>query len=1043
MQGDFKVPFTCGSQARRAVIKYFVRDFAVPANGPSGFCATSQEVNKTTQDANKQRLLNAVHKQLDTLHTTWKNYYNFFCQNPDTKEQGLQYCNAENSETWTPTLLRGWDHISGSDVAEEIFDSLGCFYNYAMADASIWTKYLQPSEKERYRWSQSTSNAYAARESSLFHTSKPVVEYSEKTELNEPLTHGVSMKEMCAGLLGQVYFTLPLTRNAGGQWVPTTLKSMDAYYSPYTASSTPNITALEDFMLKVSREAFYSSPYYRHYAMRHLASNSTACPSFAATVQQEQAAPQKSYTVQPFGTSSGWMPSLHLQNFSIPHKGFMSNLLGSASTATCFCGFAKAQIDNRTSMCQLPANIVRDIQVFADTLLPPTPDFFYLRDKIIRDQQGQFSLKTENHRVQRTLSKIWLAGMWECPELTQISDHWGIVRDANAWISNKSNYTLDAGDFFERGYGGLRIGTMEHVQREVQRKLNPSLRVGMQNPSDGGPITGHTRCAMDEPSMRPESLADKFVDDLFPAAQGVFGSAPVSHCLRFVIELARLQAMTLADLVVKGDNGDNGANGANGAPNNASSSSTFAQQSFIANSWKSKCAAQIDLVGMCAVTRALDAVGGVWSTGEPDCPFEWSGGNGKAINGNGYITPSCLVYIHTTSEVHDPCRYYDCSAESVKSTKILITPSTLRTNQAVRTKTLLPYNPLQFVNVAKDVFAGAKWSTDALESSKNASQHASFLSRMGAWYSNLQKAIPPRLSGISRLYTMMTQESENENKGDENECSMMVDWWPQQFEYPSGYHPTLPCMNRDAAHRTYDQVFAASMVDETMGEDSDIEMMYMPLDMRDGKYVHSHFGMEGICRATNYDLDMAEVNTARVCTRQRVSPTHDPSVPKSQYQRQQELNKAWGPAYCAESSTDVPWSVEDWQTNMGIGMMGPGIFSVGSVPLFARRTTNISRSATFPDASLRKKLRLWQLQNLLNNNGEEENNVFGSMCTHANLPDPCTDDQHCASGFQCHAIAKICVKVDPGKCYVHQDCAQDQYMCSGKFSTPTLYSVLY
>ncbi len=49
MQGDFKVPFTCGSQTRRAVIKYFVRNFALPAGGQSGFCGVGNEVNQTVQ----------------------------------------------------------------------------------------------------------------------------------------------------------------------------------------------------------------------------------------------------------------------------------------------------------------------------------------------------------------------------------------------------------------------------------------------------------------------------------------------------------------------------------------------------------------------------------------------------------------------------------------------------------------------------------------------------------------------------------------------------------------------------------------------------------------------------------------------------------------------------------------------------------------------------------------------------------------------------------------------------------------------------------
>lgn len=60
-------------------------------------------------------------------------------------------------------------------------------------------------------------------------------------------TGTVSMWESCGGLLGQVYFTLPLALNSRGQYVPTTTPR----YSPYEPSSTPNVSALEGFMLQV------------------------------------------------------------------------------------------------------------------------------------------------------------------------------------------------------------------------------------------------------------------------------------------------------------------------------------------------------------------------------------------------------------------------------------------------------------------------------------------------------------------------------------------------------------------------------------------------------------------------------------------------------------------------------------------------------------------------------------------------------------------------------------------------------------------------
>lgn len=47
MHGDYKPPFTCGSEARRSVIKYFVRHYAAPAGSLLGQC--SVDLNRTAQ----------------------------------------------------------------------------------------------------------------------------------------------------------------------------------------------------------------------------------------------------------------------------------------------------------------------------------------------------------------------------------------------------------------------------------------------------------------------------------------------------------------------------------------------------------------------------------------------------------------------------------------------------------------------------------------------------------------------------------------------------------------------------------------------------------------------------------------------------------------------------------------------------------------------------------------------------------------------------------------------------------------------------------
>ena len=157
-----------------------------------------------------------------------------------------------------------------------------------MEDAKIWFTHLWANETVRYRWNNNPANSFKAKQASLFHKHKPVISYGFDPinhELDEPMHNGtVSMWEMCAGLLGNVHFTLPLVRNSGGQYVPTTLgSSSSTSYSPYGASTTPNITALENFISQITSDAFHISPFYRHYGMQHLASNSAGCGDYAAS----------------------------------------------------------------------------------------------------------------------------------------------------------------------------------------------------------------------------------------------------------------------------------------------------------------------------------------------------------------------------------------------------------------------------------------------------------------------------------------------------------------------------------------------------------------------------------------------------------------------------------------------------------------------------------------------------------------------------------------------------------------------------------------
>ena len=117
VHGDIRTPFTCGSESRRAVIKYFVRDFAQV----SGTTCSTDNVNQTLQDVNKQRVLNLVREKLGALYDAWSDPTKLQCEEigPDgnlTGNHGFQYCNSRDSDTWEPTRIKNWDNIAGAQV---------------------------------------------------------------------------------------------------------------------------------------------------------------------------------------------------------------------------------------------------------------------------------------------------------------------------------------------------------------------------------------------------------------------------------------------------------------------------------------------------------------------------------------------------------------------------------------------------------------------------------------------------------------------------------------------------------------------------------------------------------------------------------------------------------------------------------------------------------------------------------------------------------------------------------------------------------------
>jgi hypothetical protein len=774
MKGDFKGPFTCGSPLRRAVIKYFVRDYA---NINQASCTQSDAglLNATARDVNVQRIVNLVKQKLAKLMVDWQRPEMFGCPEPNGGVGiGPQFCTADAWKDWTPDFLQNWGHVDTAEVAQEVLGSVPCFFRETMVNPNVAYKYLDPDEKQRYRWMENEQHAFAAQESALFHTHRPVVSYGSD-ELGEPLQRGdASLWLMCAGMLGNVFFTLPLRQNDQGQYVLSTMTEQSgttsttqtssssstpspaAGYSVYGTSSTPGITALEDFVQRASRDALLTSPFYRHYAMHHLPSDSGGCPDVAKEAER---------TLNPVRNGSFYtfrsdlpLPPKHLANISIPRKGFLSGLLG---TPSCFCDFNNAAVVGTAAAaavpeeqqqqlpCQLPEVITKYILVnfFPATTPSVNDDLDVQRVWDLVDKQQGFFRPTDNPLLHRVLAQHWLPEVWPCPEL-DVSDHWGFVRNGSAWTQSNESSTLLANDYLERGYGGLRAGTVQHVLEEARRILTPQNRLPVQ---DGAPLTGHTRCERNRASMRPESLADRFIHDLFPAAQAVVDSPAISYCMRYAIELARSHVVALLTQTEA-----------------VSAERIRTSLSGTVTAWRHRCKAQIDLLGVCSLTQALKVNLDPYVFLKPEhhpshCPFRLRlSGNppGYFVDGT-TITPGCLIYKRDlpTDKVYDPCRVLACGHGAANSL-LLLDPSTDLT-----TDMELPYNPMHMVD---DLDVRGTWPPYAAASDPP-EYEAAAAAEAARWRNDdSREELPSRLASVDLLRRALLEQEQGTGVGSPN-----------------------------------------------------------------------------------------------------------------------------------------------------------------------------------------------------------------------------------------------------------------------------------
>jgi hypothetical protein len=427
---------------------------------------------------------------------------------------------------------------------------------------------------------------------------------------------------------------------------------------------------------------------------------------------------------------------------------------------------------------------------------------------------------------------------WRCPEV-ELSPHWGMLDPAGqeAWLAqNLAAANASTRDLLAHGRAGLRVGNLGVLTNISKMHVSPATR---EVPLERGRLTTCPQAL----EQWPADLSLAFADTLFPAAQGVEVPGAVAHCTRYAIEVARLTVLNLT----------------------RPSSVEAQRQRETAQRWRVRCGAQLEVVRLCV---ALDAYRPRTVPNGRECPHFTAAGLGPGD----YATPECLVRVG--GRFYDPCRCLACAGQP-KS--LVVYPADLD-----RPECLIRFDPRELVPPAQAF----------------------------GWYDGVPPAAPEPGPGlVDRLLSDPTAvgntvpggeawfEAEGWMANTSEFCDMVQDWWPDDWDFPVGYHVTVPCDSGDTAYRTFAQAFALD--DSGPGTP---RLVYQHDLLRDMALVDTHFGAGGLCRTTNFGMPMPVANTMRYCTSVPLDGAEDFTTPGLG-----RAGRGMAPMQCAASSSDLPW----------------------------------------------------------------------------------------------------------------------------------------
>ena len=951
------LPYTCGSPARQAAMRYLVLNVLPAGGGDTTSAAAGSVVHET------------VMSTLLEIRRDWNDTGGFGC-----------LCAALNTSTHSPACCVGGSQllpdrlnkthipIDSAKVLQAMEDDLGNMYRLALEDPDPWRYYLDrvaPGEASKYaRWNESRRVQDEAR----FDPTRPVASYTSAEEALEPLkTEETMLWDVCHAALKQTFFTLPVAKGASGQVV----------FDPELAAFDGDPDKLQVYVRAFTHEAWRHSPLFRHYSPRHAPSDSHLCEHDAAPhvppfdsggTVSFSAFTQLGKTLLPSADLPDQIPAYPPQQFRV------------GATDACLCGWVREGQD----LCRPPVQGATAIQVCSVPGMQCTGPPW----------------KIAYHRSQEPLLLKHFSDKWVCPEV-ELSPHWGFMDpDAtDAWLNttqaSPEQFVTSSRDLLRHGRAGLRIGNVWTMANGAAKtSLNPTQR---RVPLEHGRLT----TCKPPPPLDPTDAARELVDELFPAAQAAEEGGVAAYCLRYVIELARLEVLGLLP--------------------NATGEAALQEERVLV--WRRRCGAQLHLLHLCTnlgvyrprlVPRAI--------TGCPHFAVP------EPRTHHFYVTRECLLGAadgpdaSATRAFYDPCRCVPCAGDP---RAVLDTGFVLRTEGC-----RLRFDPRSMV---VPPWAAIGWVDGQHPLPEPAATLLPSPHELARRLMDLPDAV-----GNTDTQGPGWWRAEGWMNGSESEfCDGVLDWWPEEWSYPVGYHVTVPCDANDTAYRSFAQAFAL----DDAGVDGTPTLVYQHDLLRDARMADSHFGVGGLCRRGSFGMPLLETNTMRYCTSIPLPDKEDFAVPGVRAPPA-EGAEGWTPMRCAPTSRDLPWP--DHSQKPGAGYES-SLYSVGTVPHMPREG-----DATYPASNqAMSEVGPWQ-EIVPGGTGWAMNDA--RRCQNFALA-LCTGETSCPAGFLCRGMVcsgdparrckssgecpgtqtcgGVCLEVKSHECVRHSDCADPRDMCTG------------